>query len=431
MRGAAIRRRRRRRVRASGPVQRPRLHQERDRGRRRGRGRPAGLGTRRGDVRRVGRREQVHRCGARPVQGRRVPEHDRRRARRAQEAAFEKYFRAGGGFLGIGSAIRPSRARRSSPASSAPAPWATRRPRSWRRSRSPTAATPRAARPCRSTTSAPTAGTTSPSNVRGVSHVIATVDENTYIGGNTMALDTPRTNDHPIIWCKDYQGGRSFYTALGNTAAASPTPTSASTSAAPSSGRPARPTRSTATAARPCSPIISRRRSRPRRTSTSRSASTSSRTGASCRPPARARCACTTRRRHTPKIIATIPVYTNCEDGLYGPAVDNDFATNKWVYLYYAPPTVRIKKCDGTTVDVTTPTGSAPTTSADPCVWTDTWAGYFQLSRFKFVEGRRDPVARPGDRAEDPPGRQQPRRVLPRRRRHRLRQGQQPVVRHG
>ena len=30
------------------------------------------------------------------------------------------------------------------------------------------------------------------------------------------------------------------------------------------------------------------------------------------------------------------------EDGLYGPAVDNDFATNKWVYLYYAPPKVTI-----------------------------------------------------------------------------------------
>ena len=55
------------------------------------------------------------------------------------------------------------------------------------------------------------------------------------------------------------------------------------------------------------------------------------------------------------KLIATIPVYTNSEDGLYGPAVDNDFATNKWVYLYYAPPTVRIKKCDGTMADVTTP----------------------------------------------------------------------------
>ena len=89
----------------------------------------------------------------------------------------------------------------------------------------------------------------------------------------------------------------------------------------------------------------------------------------------------------TTKVVATLPVYTNSEDGLYGPAIDNDFATNQWVYLYYAPPTVRITQCDGTTADVTTPSGSSPTVSADPCVWQDTWAGYFQLSRFKFVDG--------------------------------------------
>ncbi len=33
----------------------------------------------------------------------------------------------------------------------------------------------------------------------------------------------------------------------------------------------------------------------------------------------------------------TLRVYTNSEDGLYGPAVDKNFATNKWVYLYYVP----------------------------------------------------------------------------------------------
>jgi PKD repeat protein len=58
---------------------------------------------------------------------------------------------------------------------------------------------------------------------------------------------------------------------------------------------------------------------------------------------------------------------------MYGPAVDNDFATNKWVYLYYAPP-------------LSTPTGAAPTTSTDPAAW-DVWKGYFQLSRYKFVDG--------------------------------------------
>jgi cytochrome c len=47
-------------------------------------------------------------------------------------------------------------------------------------------------------------------NIRGVSHVLATVDESTYTGG-TMGFD------HPITWCKDYRGGRSFYTAGGHT----------------------------------------------------------------------------------------------------------------------------------------------------------------------------------------------------------------------
>ena len=167
------------------------------------------------------------------------------------------------------------------------------------------------------------------------------------------------------------------------------------------SGRRASPTRSTATAARPCWPTTSRPRSRRRRTSTSRSASTCCPTGACSRRRAAASCACTTRRRAHETVIATLPVYTNSEDGLYGPAIDNDFATNKWVYLYYAPPTVRIKQSDGTTADVTTPAGSAPATAADPSVWQTRGAGYFQLSRFKFVDGGDTPTARPRERAED------------------------------
>ena len=56
--------------------------------------------------------------------------------------------------------------------------------------------------------------------------------------------------------------------------------------------------------------------------------------------PRRPACACTTRRRAARRSSPTLPVYTNSEDGLYGPAVDNDFATNNWVYLYYAPLTM-------------------------------------------------------------------------------------------
>ena len=46
----------------------------------------------------------------------------------------------------------------------------------------------------------------------------------------------------------------------------------------------------------------------------------------------------------------TIPVYNNSEDGIYGGAVDNNFSTDHWVYLYYAPPIVdNITYSDGTT----------------------------------------------------------------------------------
>ena len=37
-------------------------------------------------------------------------------------------------------------------------------------------------------------------------------------------------------------------------------------------------------------------------------------------------------------LLAQIPVYIANEDGMYGPEVDNNFNTNKWVYLFYSPP---------------------------------------------------------------------------------------------
>ncbi|MEN3310014.1 MAG: uncharacterized protein V7603_6216 [Micromonosporaceae bacterium] len=47
---------------------------------------------------------------------------------------------------------------------------------------------------------------------RSAVHVLATVDESSYTGGTMGA-------DHPIAWYAPYQGGRSFYTALGHTTA--------------------------------------------------------------------------------------------------------------------------------------------------------------------------------------------------------------------
>jgi PKD repeat protein/type 1 glutamine amidotransferase len=46
-------------------------------------------------------------------------------------------------------------------------------------------------------------------NVRGTAHILATMDETTYGGGN-MGYD------HPISWCKPYEGGRFWGTAMGH-----------------------------------------------------------------------------------------------------------------------------------------------------------------------------------------------------------------------
>jgi type 1 glutamine amidotransferase len=49
-------------------------------------------------------------------------------------------------------------------------------------------------------------------NPRGKVQVLLTIDENTYIGGD-MGYD------HPIAWYHDFEGGRSWYTSLGHTSA--------------------------------------------------------------------------------------------------------------------------------------------------------------------------------------------------------------------
>jgi type 1 glutamine amidotransferase len=46
-------------------------------------------------------------------------------------------------------------------------------------------------------------------NPRQVVHVLATVDESTYSGGGMGA-------DHPIAWCHAFDGGWSWYTAMGH-----------------------------------------------------------------------------------------------------------------------------------------------------------------------------------------------------------------------
>ena len=73
----------------------------------------------------------------------------------------------------------------------------------------------------------------------------------------------------------------------------------------------------------------------------------------------------------TTTLAGQLPVYNHDEDGLQGVAIDPNFAQNKWVYIFYAPP-------------LSTPAGDAPEngTAAD----FEPFKGHNQLSRFKFTD---------------------------------------------
>ncbi|PXY27727.1 PQQ-dependent sugar dehydrogenase [Prauserella muralis] len=81
------------------------------------------------------------------------------------------------------------------------------------------------------------------------------------------------------------------------------------------------------------------------------------------------------------RVVNSLPVYANSEDGLQTIAIDPEFAENRWVYVYYAPRTMTAPYPE------TTPAGSAPNSlpaGADESYW-DQWKGYNQLSRFKWT----------------------------------------------
>jgi PKD repeat protein/glucose/arabinose dehydrogenase len=286
----------------------------------------------------------------------------------AQQAAFEEYYRDGGGFVGIHSAIETeldwsfltdilgTRAAGSSAVTAATLKVADRvhpaaevLPRYWHRTDQWYNFT---------------------ANVRGFSHVLATVDETTYSGG-TMGFD------HPITWCKDFQGGRSFYTGLGDTPAAFATSDLRAHLAGAirwAGGQTDGDCGATVLANYQMDFIAA-----PPNVSEpigfdvlpdGRVVQTDRRGGVRLHDPA----------TNTTHLLAQIPVYLASEDGMYGPAVDNDFATNKWVYLYYSPLAMEPP------FPASTPPENAPNTGADPSVW-DPWLGYFQLSRFKLVDG--------------------------------------------
>ena len=242
-------------------------------------------------------------------------------------------------------------------------------------------------------------------NVRGTSHVLATVVEAPFakqpsgatldaINGGTMGAD------HPVAWCKDYKGGRSFYTAGGHNPASFDS-TFGTTSPARSSGP-----RAVGPQYSDCGATVL---ANYQQVKISGPPNLSEPIGFDQLPDGRV---IQTDRRggvrlHNPETgtsqliadfgAATTPLtqrtYTHSEDGMYGPGIDPNFSTNKWVYLYYAPQIVdNITYSDGTTghtnfFDAASGRSNAagPTQAVNISDY-DSWIGYFQLSRFKFVD---------------------------------------------
>jgi cytochrome c len=253
-----------------------------------------------------------------------------------QKAAFESYFHNGGGFFGIGSAIETepdwqfytdllgTRATSRTDVQSATIKVADRvhdatknLPEYWSRT---------------------DAWYNFTSNVRGASHVLATVVEDPFgpqpqgqvldgIGGGTMGAD------HPVMWCKDYKGGRSFYTAGGNT----PDSFDEANFRSHLEGAIDWTSGVSNTVYSDCGATVL---ANYQQVKISGPPNLSEPIGFDQLPDGRV---IQTDRRggvhlHNPatgtsQIIANIPVYTNSEDGLYGPGLDNNFAGNHWVYL--------------------------------------------------------------------------------------------------
>nr|WP_168202636.1 ThuA domain-containing protein [Georgenia wutianyii] len=200
-------------------------------------------------------------------------------------------------------------------------------------------------------------------NPRGDVHVLATLDETTYEPGNA-AMGT----DHPIAWCHDYDGGRSWYTGGGHTNESYSEPefvqhilggirTAAGVEGADcaatveSSFEQVTLAKGGATIGEPIALAVLPN-------------------GDVLHTARDGRVFYTTADAST-RTAATIPVYNHDEDGLQGIAIDPNFEENRWVYLYYAPP-------------LDTPPGDAPETGP-PSAY-EPFEGHNSLSRFQLAE---------------------------------------------
>jgi glucose/arabinose dehydrogenase/PKD repeat protein len=207
------------------------------------------------------------------------------------------------------------------------------------------------------------------SNPREDVHVLAALDEASY-------TPTHPSGDHPIVWCHSQGEGRSWYTGMGHTKESYADPAfrehllggieyatgAVAADCAPEDTTPDEPP-TDADFDQITLALGEEKTGEPIALAVlpDRRVLHTSRDG---------RVWLTTPEAST-SLAGQIPVYNHDEDGLQGIAIDPDFATNKWVYLYYAPP-------------LNTPAGDAPEngTAAD----FEPFKGYNQLSRFKLAD---------------------------------------------
>ncbi|MGI5215555.1 ThuA domain-containing protein [Plantactinospora sp. CA-290183] len=287
----------------------------------------------------------------------------------AQEAAFEAYVKAGGGYVGVHAAAETE------------SDWAFYQQLVGAKVAGVAAVEPGnvdvADRAHPSTETVPRTLTLTEewynftANVRGSAHVLATADPGSF-GGASMGWD------HPMAWCKDHQGGRSWYTGLGHSIETYRTSAFrkhllggiqwaagvvegdcgatvvANYEKVTLNDEPGEPM---SLAVLPDGRVLHNTRGGEIRLYDPETSAS--------------------------PVIATVPVYNHDEDGLQTVAIDPDFATNRWVYIYYSP------RLNTPVDDPATPgvnEGDAPATSNDPSVW-EKFKGYNQLSRVKFVNG--------------------------------------------
>ncbi|HEX5917494.1 MAG TPA: ThuA domain-containing protein, partial [Nocardioides sp.] len=202
-------------------------------------------------------------------------------------------------------------------------------------------------------------------------NVIASLDESTYVENDGNATD----DDHPIAWYQEFDGGRSFYTGGGHTDASFSEPLfrlhllggiQYAAGEAPDACTPPAPTDASfeqVTLAKGVDKV-------------GEPMSISVLPDGRVLHNARDGRIFLTDLEGNTTLLHDVPIYSHDEDGLQSLTVSPTFEEDGWVYLYYAPP-------------LSTPAGDAPNDGTAQQF--EAWKGYNVLTRMKMVGDDLDP----------------------------------------